>query len=412
VDAETLLIAAVRAGDDDAVEDLLRAGADPNACGEGGKPALCLAIETYSGAVAHLLAEYGADPGQCGPDGVPLLRQAVESGSPTLVEAVLYDESRWTQRKAELREALELARHWHETGAEAELRQRTGAQDPVARTRVQDDEFHGVDELSLGGLTVRDGHAAILTHVEVMLDIRASFEELLDRALTRPDQQHAVWASSTMLLAHRRDQETWHAAAALRTHPDPARRLFGAEVVRLTHLFDESDEDPFAGPTLELFLDWSRREKDAAVLTEVLVGLSEHVDPRADTALLPHVGHTDVRVRRAVAGGFHTWSRAFSPDIQKALLDLMNDPDAGVRLRACRTVGDGQDRDPALADAMAALLDDAARQVRVAAVYGLARHDDERCVEGARRLPPPPPGTPHEYDLDEVWRYTLRRDDR
>lgn len=59
-----------------------------------------------------------------------------------------------------------------------------------------------------------------------------------------------------------------------------------------------------------------------------------------------------------------------------------------------------------------ALLDDASRPVRVSAVHGLARHDDERCVEGARRLPPAPPGTSYEYDLDEVWRYERRRDGR
>ncbi|MGW0699650.1 HEAT repeat domain-containing protein [Streptomyces sp. NPDC002867] len=202
------------------------------------------------------------------------------------------------------------------------------------------------------------------------------------------------------------------AAAALRAHPDPVHRLFGAEVLRLTHLFDTSDEESFAGPALELFADRSGRERDAAVLTEVLVGLSEHVDPRADAALLPYADHPDVRVRRAVASGFSTWPTAFSPAVQDALLDLMTDPDAEVRQRACRTVADGEDRDPALADAMATLLDDVIRQVRVAAVYALARHDDERCVEGARRLPPPPPGTPHEYDLDEVWRYRLRRDGR
>ncbi|MGV9628838.1 hypothetical protein [Streptomyces sp. NPDC003487] len=96
-------------------------------------------------------------------------------------------------------------------------------------------------------------------------------------------------------------------------------------------------------------------------------------------------------MRRAVASAFDMWSRALSPVTRKTLLGLMTDPDAEVRQRACRTVADGKDRDPALADSMAELLDDPIRQVRVVAVYGLARHDDERCVEGARRLPPAPP---------------------
>ncbi|MCF3136107.1 HEAT repeat domain-containing protein [Streptomyces olivochromogenes] len=342
----------------------------------------------------------------------PSLREAVDSGSPALVEAVLQDEVLWYQRRSELLEMRDLARHWHTTGAEAELRRRTGAEGAVARTRVQDGEFHYVDELSLGGLTVRDGHAAILTYLEPKLCIRTSFEELMERALAHPDQEHAVWAQSTILLAHRRDQETWKAAVALRGHADPIHRLFGAEVARLTHLFDGSEEDPFAGPALELFVDWSSQENDVGVLTQVLAGVSEHGDPRADAALLPYAGHPDVRIRRAVASGFNRWVPAFSAAAREALLAHMTDPDSMVRELACRTVADAKDRDPALADAMAALLGDAEPEVRGAAVYGLARHDDERCVAGARDLRPVPPGSALEHYLDQVWRYEMRRDGR
>ncbi|MEV6053658.1 HEAT repeat domain-containing protein [Streptomyces sp. NPDC052107] len=144
----------------------------------------------------------------------------------------------------------------------------------------------------------------------------------------------------------------------------------------------------------------------------MLVGLSEHPGPRADAALLAYVGHPDPRPRRAVASGFASGPLGFPAAVRKALVDLMADPDAEVRESACRTVAEGRDRDPVLADAMAALLDDPVRRVRVAAVYGLARHDDERCVEGARRLPPAPPGTPDAYDLFEVGRYEARRDSR
>ncbi|WP_158713194.1 hypothetical protein [Streptomyces sp. NRRL S-1813] len=95
---------------------------------------------------------------------------------------------------------------------------------------------------------MRGGHGAILTHLEELLGVRTSFEELMDRALAHADQNHTAWASATMLLAHRRDQATWTAAAELGTHTDPVHRLFGAEVLRLTHLFDDSDEVAFAGP--------------------------------------------------------------------------------------------------------------------------------------------------------------------
>ncbi|MFD2684083.1 ankyrin repeat domain-containing protein [Streptomyces phyllanthi] len=408
----TLLISAIRAGDTEGVENLLAADADPDVRDSRGTPALCLAIETYAAAIADLLVGHDADPGQCGPDGVPPLRKAVDSGSPALVEAVVRAWSRRGLYKAELPEARDLARHWHETGVEAELRRRTGARGPVARTRVLDDEFTAVDEFSLGGLTVRDGHGAILTALEERSGVRTSFEELFDRAFTRPDEDHAVWSSATILLAHRRDQKTWDAALALRDHPDPMHRLFGAEVLRLTHLFDDSDEDRFAGPAVELFLDWAGREQDAAVLATVLTGLGELCDPRGDAALLPHAAHPETAVRRAVANGLSGWTHGFSPAVREALLILMTDPDTDVRQFACHTVAVGKDRTPALADAMAALLDDAVRRVRVTAVYGLARHDDERCVEGARRLPPVPPGASYEDDLDEVWRYERRRDGR
>ncbi|MEV5198441.1 HEAT repeat domain-containing protein [Streptomyces sp. NPDC053720] len=423
------LMSAVRAGDAVAVDALLSAGADPDVRDEHGTPALCLAIDAYAEEVVRLLATHGADPGRFGPDGVPPLRKAVDSGSPAVAEAVLHDTAGWRRhREAELLEARSLARHWYEAGVEAELRRRTGAQGAVARTHVQDNEYTRVDELSLGfsfgfslgGATVRDGHAAILTNLEKVLGLRTPFEELLDRALTRPDQQHATWSASTLLLSHRRDRETWEAATVLRADPDPVHRLFGAEVLRLTHLFDDSEEDRFAAPALELFLDWSAEETDDAVLTELLTGLADHADPRGDEALLPHAAHPDPRVRRAVASGFDRWSPSFSATVRKALVDLMSDPDAEVRRGACRTVADGRDRAPELAGAMAALLDDTSRPVRAAAVHGLARHDDERCVEGARRLPPAPPGTSYEYeyeyeyqyDLDEVWRYERRRDGR
>ena len=371
-DTAAPLVSAVRAGDAEAVADLLWAGADPDARDGNGTPALCLAIEAYADDVVRLLAEHGADPVRTGPDGVSPLRGAVDSGSPAVVEALLHDTAHWRRhREAELLEARDLAGHWYGTGVEAELRRRTGARGAATRTRVEDDEFDEADEYALGGATARDGHAAILTRLEAVLGIRTPFGELLDRAMAHPDRQHVVWTGSTLLLSHRRDQETWDAAVALCTDPDPVHRLFGAEV---------------------------------------LTGLAEHADPRGDAALLPHAAHPDRRVRHAVAFGFDRWAPVFAPAVRKTLLDLMADPDADVRQGACRTVADGRDRAPELADAMAALLDDESRPVRVAAVHGLARHDDERCVEGARRLPPAPPGTPYEYDLDEVRRHELRRD--
>ncbi|MFJ6867595.1 HEAT repeat domain-containing protein [Streptomyces termitum] len=373
-----------------------------------------LAVRMRAGHVAQLLLQYGADPGPSGVRDLLSLEEAADSGSPALVEALLDDRVRGRSRVAELLEARELTRRWHGAGVEAELRRRTGSREPVVRTPVRDDEYHGADEFALGGTTVRDGHGAILTRIEELLGFRASFGELRDRALAHAGRQdHTTWSSATILLAGRRDRETWDDAVALRTDPDQYRRLFGAEVLRLTHLFDESDEDPFAGPALDVFAGWSAGETDSAVLAEVLIGLGEHAGPRAEAALVPHAGHPEAPVRCAVARGLHAWSSppAFSGGARTALLRLMADPDATVRSAACHTVAFGGGADPGLLDAMAVLLDDADRLVGVTAVSGLALHDDERCVAAARLLGPPQRGSlEEERCLDEVRRYEYRRD--
>lgn len=95
------------------------------------------------------------------------LREAVDSGSPALAEALLDDRIRGRYPVSELSEMRDLARRWHEAGVEAELRRRTGSQDALVRTRVEDDEYYSVDEFTLGRMTVRDGHGAILTHLTV-----------------------------------------------------------------------------------------------------------------------------------------------------------------------------------------------------------------------------------------------------
>ncbi|MFJ7629257.1 HEAT repeat domain-containing protein [Streptomyces sp. NPDC097595] len=407
---QSSLIPAVQAGDTDLVRILLHEHSDSDSV----DAAFCLAVRMHAGHIAQLLLQYGADSGQSRPEDLIPLREAVDSGSPALFEALLDQEIRGRYPESELLKARDLARRWHETGVEAELRRRTGSRDAVARKRVQDSEYDSVVEFTLGGMTVRDGHGAILTYIEELLGIRASFEVLMDRALAQVDRQdHATWSRSSLQLGGRREDATWSAARELRTSPDPSRRLFGAEVLRLLHLFDHSDEDAFAGPALDLFTGWAATETDVSVLTEVLVALGEHIDPRAEAALLPHAGHPDARVRRAVAEGLHALSSppTFSGDARTALLGLMADPDAVVRKSACGVVAESPDRDHVFADAMAAVLDDTDRLVQLAAVYGLALRGDERCVEAARLLGPPQRGSlEEERCLDTVWDYQRRRD--
>ncbi|MFE3584524.1 HEAT repeat domain-containing protein [Streptomyces vinaceus] len=403
------LIAAARAGDTFLVKQLLEDDGDY----DERTAAFAVAVQAFHGDIAELLLWGGADAGKCAPDELLPLREAVDSGSPALVDALLTHSIRDRYTASELMEMRDLARRWHEAGAEAELRRRTGSQDDLVYTRVQDDEYYTVGELTLGGMTVRDGHGAILTSLEEKLGIRTSCEELITRALDR-DKDHAAWGGAAIVLSHRREQETWTAAETLRADADPSRRLFGAELMRLIELFADSHEEEFCVLAVDALTDWSAEETDNVVLAELLHGLYSSAGPRAEAALLAHVSHHDAGVRRAVAAGLGTRSDStyLSDEAREALLVLMSDPDTDVRIAACLSVGAVGNGDLALTDAVAALLDHPERRVQLVAVYGLALHNDERCVEGADRLGQPRPGFRNEEAgyLDAAWRYQWRRD--
>ncbi|WP_416237506.1 ankyrin repeat domain-containing protein [Streptomyces sp. NBC_00162] len=87
VDGSSPLMSAVRAGDTALVKRLLLQDSDSDVR----DAAFCLAVGRYSGAIAQLLLHHGADPSRCGPGELLPLREAVDSGSPALVEALLYD---------------------------------------------------------------------------------------------------------------------------------------------------------------------------------------------------------------------------------------------------------------------------------------------------------------------------------
>jgi hypothetical protein len=225
-----VLVAAVRRGDVDEVRDLLHVGADPEAVADG-VPVLCLAVAAYDEPVAEALVAAGADPLRALPDGTTPLLRAVDGGSDVMVAAVLPEPVHLSP--AVRTELLARARQWTETGAEAELRRRTGESGPVERSRG---EHHGWschwEQLTLGGVSVRDGHAGILSNLEARFGLRTPFDELAARALAHPDEEHAVRSTVSLTLSARMDEETWAAAVALGRNPDRLRRLFAADVLR------------------------------------------------------------------------------------------------------------------------------------------------------------------------------------
>ncbi|MGW6705247.1 HEAT repeat domain-containing protein [Streptomyces sp. NPDC054956] len=396
------VIAAARAGDAERVLALLDAGADPDTVDADGLSLLDVVAAEGLAATAARLVRQVTELGRRAPDGwTPLLR-AVDAGSYEVVDELFILGAPLEDTTPEGLTAIELARHWHETGAENELRRRTGATGPAELVRVAENSYSSTGLLRLGGARVRTGHAAILTLLEWRQKIRTPFEELLARAEAEPDLDHVVHGAVSLALGSRGDRETWEAAVALRGHPRAAVRHFAAGVLRSTAFFDNCGDGLVAhcvyGPgcfaleATELFLEWAAGERHPEVLEAVLDGLFEAAPPEADRAafevLLPHHGHPFAGVRRQVAKGMHLTdpSGAEAAGIRSVLLAYLRDPDAAVRGHACNSLRALGDRSAGVRDALAALLADPDPWVPVCAARTLVLLDDPRGEAAIPRL--------------------------
>ncbi|MFF7025402.1 HEAT repeat domain-containing protein [Streptomyces klenkii] len=230
-----------------------------------------------------------------------------------------------------------------------------------------------------------------------------SFAELLGRALTEPDVDQPVWFATTFA-AHERDDPAGRAeAAALRDRPDPLERHFGAQVLRLALLYDESGDDSFERPIVDLFLSWAAEEEDPRVMRPLAAGLADALDPRAEQALHTLIHHPDPEVRRWAISGLTSPAASGEPEALAAALACTRDPDAAVREQACRALTGS----PAPADALAACLTDEAEAVRVTAAIGLFLRDDTRGDAVLRALGPVEEGSPY-YGAFHQVRYHHR----
>ncbi|MFC7974233.1 ankyrin repeat domain-containing protein [Streptomyces cinereoruber] len=442
------LVAAVERGDTEAVTASLEAGADPDAVTDDGLPVLCLAIAAYDAAVAEALVEGGADPDRRLPDGTTPLVRAVEGGSPAVVAAVLGREPRTRLPEAERERLLALARRRYERGAEEGLRDRAGGSGPVRRSSVRDDEYGSVSELTLGGLTVRDGHGAILAELEWAFRVLTPVDELVARAVARHDPEHVDWSSALWTLDKRRSRETWSAVTAHRHGPDPERRLFVLDVLRLHLLFTSNWRNSYEREAAELLVAWATEgEGDPRVLAEVLRVLGEAEHRELEAVGLRHAGHPDPRVRarvplllfdgegpapgaatraallalardedravRAAAARALAAAHGTGPGFADAVVALLRDPAAEVRARAAEAVASGTDRTGAITDALAALRDEGDFETRLNAAYGLLRRHDPRADEAIEHLGPlSRPGYEHDHRLSAIFRRKWEREDR
>ncbi|WP_189827432.1 ankyrin repeat domain-containing protein [Streptomyces finlayi] len=445
----TTLEAAVRRGDADAVTASLEAGAAADTVTDDGLPVLCLAIAAHDATVAEALVEGGADPDRRLPDGTTPLVRAVDGGSPAVAQAVLGREPRLRLPEPEREQLLALARRWYERGAPDELRRRTGRSGSLRQARVMDDEYGHVTQLTLGGLTVRAGHGAILTNLEWAFRILTPVDELVARAVARRDPDHVDWAAAMWVLSERRSKETWSALTVHRRNPAPEYRRFVLDVLRWYVLTPFSWRNSYEKETAELLVAWAvDGEDDPGVLAEVLrvlnetehresvaVGLryADHPDPRvrarvpdlllcrdtvgpslraeAGTVLLALAGDQDGAVR-AEAAEVLIAAHDGSSGCTDAVVRLLQDPVAEVRARAASAVAGGADRTAAVADALLALLDEDDFATRLNAAYGLLRRDDPRTGEAIERVGPlDRPGFEHDHRLCAVRSWQRSRED-
>ncbi|MCD9143066.1 HEAT repeat domain-containing protein [Streptomyces albireticuli] len=379
---------------------------------------LLAALDAYDARFADelMLEMTPAEVNEVGPDGrTPLLR-AVDLGSYALVERVVDRGGDLTFRGADGRDALALAWHWHETGAEAELRRRTGATGPVERERVEDRFGGASEELTFGGVTVRDGHAAIATYLEPDYGIARTFGELLARALAEPDVDRAVWDATTYAVHAHHGLAAWDMAVALHGRPDPLERYFGAEVLRFIVIadrlneVDEDDESPYNTPLVDLFLPWLERETDRRVIRALTAGLSNARDPRADEPLLALSRSDDADTRTWALSGLSYPAAANCPEAVAAVVERLGDEDPRVRQAAVAAFMWGPaERSSVIADALAERLTDEDLDVRVMAAVRLALRDDPRGDGVIAGLGPVDEETWYRWDLATLSAYRRRR---
>ncbi|MFI1585457.1 HEAT repeat domain-containing protein [Embleya sp. NPDC020630] len=398
------LIAAVRSGNARLATRLLDAGADPDAVDEYGTPALCLAVDTFDLPVVDALLPC-ARLDEPAPDGRTALLRAIDRGACEIAERLVgYGAKLWVA-DAEGRDALALARYWHETGVETELRRRSGSGSVERRTLRRSESGTSCEELSSGGLTIRNGHTAILTALEPCYGIRPSFDELLSRVLAEPDVDHEVWWAAMYALVERHDSAVWDAAAALCDRSDPLERYFGADVLRCTNLFDKSEDAPYDRPLVDVFLPRVTHEPDHCVARVLTAGLVEAMDPRAEEALPELTRHLDAEVRKRAVEGLGRAIERAEPDALAAGTECLGDTNAGVRRAACLSLALAPPDTGDVSDLLAACLVDPDRDVRVEAAARLALRDDPRGDEILRGLAPADVEAPYYWLLYDVYRH-------
>ncbi|WP_406087028.1 HEAT repeat domain-containing protein [Kitasatospora purpeofusca] len=436
------LAGAVTTGDTDTVRACLERGAAPDSPGPDGLPLLCTAVARLDHSTAEVLVDGGADQDRELPDGSTPLLRAVDTGSPTLVSTMLGTEPRLRLSETSRQQLLDLARHWFETGVVEELRHRTGSAEPAVERRVDEPLGDTIEEVSLGGRTVRDGHGAILTHLEWAFGLFPPLDEVMARVVPHARDDDSNWFAATYYPSLRRGPRIWAALTSLRQHPDPLHRYFLAQVMWHRNLFGTADRAADLAQDIDFLASWAQEEPDGRVLAAVLGVYTGHEHPEQEATGLRYVGHPDPRVRgevvwclsreqtarsdaatSALLGLVHdpapevrasvaqaldprfTPDRRLEPLVLDALLRLVRDENLDVRRRAAESLSGYDDRSAAVLDAFLVLLDEDDADLRLEAAWALARRDDPRTEAAYARVGPLDAFSEHDHRTSGLWQY-------
>ncbi|MFE9566219.1 HEAT repeat domain-containing protein [Streptomyces sp. NPDC006487] len=442
----TALGDAVRADDAEAVRRLLAGGADPDAPEGDGLPPLCAAVAAYAYKAAEALVAAGADPDRVLPDGTTPLLRAVESGSRAVVGALLWSrdlpDPGERLPEAERARLLDAARRWYGAGAEAELRRLTGAAGPADISTIEE-EWVQVEQVTLGGLTVRAGHGAVLTTLEGVFGVPVPLEELVARAVRHTDSSHVDWSAASFRLVDRLAEGSREVVTALRHHPSPVHRRFAADWLLTRQFGLEADAYPYGEEDRELLAAWADVEPDPEVLAVVLWALTEqnvghpglealglryavHPDPAVRLRAVDCMGWSDgplsVAEREALrilagdpedevrysAALSLLWAQQDVEAMHGVLRDLVRDPGSPMRQSAADRMAESGDRTADATDLLVSLLDVEDWLTRMIGAYGLALRDHPDTPQAYARVEEIGPLFSPDHRANALWAWKER----
>lgn len=217
-----------------------------------------------------------------------------------------------------------------------------------------------------------DYQADLLRRIEAARRNPPSTSDLINRALTEPDENEAWEVVSTLHL--RGTREVFEEARTLCRSACPQERRLGADILGQLGIPERLCPDE----GVAILSAMSRIESDLEAIGSICTALGHLQHPRAIEPLLHWKGHPDAKIRWRVAVALGRYETSEAVD---GLIELSSDPDEDVRDWATFGLGSQMDLDTSrIREALCARLNDPDPVTRAEAFVGLARRRDERVI--------------------------------